>query len=437
MKPAAASSPMSERGFVLPAVVMFVIVLTILGLSLFTLSSYEAQFMNATLDETQAFYLANGAIDRARYLLTAPGHELSSVQTNRDPGVDYAVAIQDPYGNPDSVGDWTQNQTDPSPPILVRVVVEKNGYKRKLEALFDPSIVQQYDKLFSMSSPTRGLHVVEDPTGTTNNEYCVGLDGRLWQTYKGVSPPDGTDLYDWYGDIFDCYNNYITPEGTLNLNTTMVGTTVPFPQVQTFLAGFPAASDPGSGNSFDLFCYSQSESVGYFRSPGGLNITTGTDVTISVHGIAVWAFDHGFWSQNRKVTVTGTSKDMLVLVAHQDASANPLYGLWFDGGLDSRDVPVILVSDQRIMIDSQPSQNFRTTMGWVSMYAPSAWIRGPKLVGTKESPANLFLYYHPANNANAEHSLDNLFDKRALPNVNGPRNSLAYKPGTWREFPTN
>ena len=36
MKPAAASWPTSERGFVLPGVVMFVIVLTILGLSLFT-----------------------------------------------------------------------------------------------------------------------------------------------------------------------------------------------------------------------------------------------------------------------------------------------------------------------------------------------------------------------------------------------------------------
>jgi hypothetical protein len=137
------------------------------------------------------------------------------------------------------------------------------------------------------------------------------------------------------------------------------------------------------------------------------------------------------------VTVNGNSKAMLVLVAHQDPSANPLYGMWFDGGLHSPTVPVILVSDQRIFIDSQPSQNFSTTMAWVSMYAPSAWIRGPKLVGTEDSPANLFLYYHPANNADAEHSLDNLFDKRALPNVNGPRNSLAYKPGTWRELPTN
>ena len=126
-----------------------------------------------------------------------------------------------------------------------------------------------------------------------------------------------------------------------------------------------------------------------------------------------------------------------MLVAHQDPSANPPYGLWFDGGLDSPIVPVILVSDRQITIDSNPSENSQHHDGMGEHVRPSASIRGPKLVGPKESPANLFLYYHPANNANAEHSLDNLFDMRALPNVNGPRNSLAYKPGTWRELPTN
>src|SRR5262245_6741389 len=101
----------SERGFVLPGVVMFVIVLTILGLSLFALSSYEAQFMNATLDETQAFYLANGAIDRAKFLLTST-YQLQIVSANRGAGVDSAIAIQDPYGNhgtPIVSGDWRNN----------------------------------------------------------------------------------------------------------------------------------------------------------------------------------------------------------------------------------------------------------------------------------------------------------------------------------------
>src|SRR5262249_38055573 len=101
-----------ERGFVLPGVVMFVIVLTILGLSLFALSSYEAQFMNATLDQTQAFYFANGAIDRARYLLTST-YRLQDVASNLGAGVDSAIAIQDPYGNPNSAGDWRQNTTTP------------------------------------------------------------------------------------------------------------------------------------------------------------------------------------------------------------------------------------------------------------------------------------------------------------------------------------
>ncbi len=49
-----------ERGFVLVAVVMFVLALTILGFSLYGLSSYEGQFLSRSLATQQSLYRAEG-----------------------------------------------------------------------------------------------------------------------------------------------------------------------------------------------------------------------------------------------------------------------------------------------------------------------------------------------------------------------------------------
>jgi hypothetical protein len=59
-------SPEDDRGFVIVGVVMFVLALTILGLSLFSLSSYESQFLNRSLAREQACGLQHpfGGVDR-------------------------------------------------------------------------------------------------------------------------------------------------------------------------------------------------------------------------------------------------------------------------------------------------------------------------------------------------------------------------------------
>ena len=55
-------------------VVMFVLALTILGISLFGLSSYEAQFFGTSSDGSQAFYSAVGGIERAKFVLARKKH---------------------------------------------------------------------------------------------------------------------------------------------------------------------------------------------------------------------------------------------------------------------------------------------------------------------------------------------------------------------------
>jgi len=417
---------LGERGFVLPGVVMFVIVLTILGLSLFALSSYEAQFMNRTLDETQAFYLANGAIDRARYLLIST-RRLESVAANLGTGVDSAIAIQDPYGTRKLTGVWT-NSTDP---ILVRVTADKNGYRRSLEAQFDPNVLQQYDNLFDMSRTTKGLQVVDTLINYPPTEpKRVVLRGVLWQTYDGPT---------WHEDIFDLNDlSYSSDRDELLFHHLPSDgyPLVPAPQVaafisQYFASGAPKAVSGSVGSvSLDAIAASPLDSVAFFRTSGATH-NTDPNPNIVVRGRAVWMFDSGFRA-DRTISVTGSGSDMLILVARAPNPAdltNP--GIWLDGGIDSPNVPVIIVSDARVLIANQPSANFNTTVNWMSLYAWDAQIAGPKI----NSPS-LLTFLH-VDTPGAEASLERLFQRRALPNVNGPRNSLAYKPGTWRELPTN
>ena len=49
-----AEAPAEARGFMLVGVVMFMLALTILGMSLFALSSYEAQFYTASASREQS-----------------------------------------------------------------------------------------------------------------------------------------------------------------------------------------------------------------------------------------------------------------------------------------------------------------------------------------------------------------------------------------------
>jgi Tfp pilus assembly protein PilX len=92
-------APSQARGFILVGVTMFVIVLTILGLSLFSLSGFEAQFLNDSMERQQAFYSASGGIERAKWVLLRPNAKLQDVKNNLPlDGVVYAAATQAPSG---------------------------------------------------------------------------------------------------------------------------------------------------------------------------------------------------------------------------------------------------------------------------------------------------------------------------------------------------
>src|SRR5262249_2977160 len=127
-----------ERGFVLVGVVMFVLALTILGLSLFSLSSYEAQFLTRSFDSDQAFYAAQSGIEHAKFVI-AKQRKLVDVSTSLFPApeVVYARAART-----DTVPMDTTSSIDafpPGTPISIRVMASVNGVRRMIEASYIPS----------------------------------------------------------------------------------------------------------------------------------------------------------------------------------------------------------------------------------------------------------------------------------------------------------
>ena len=420
----------AQAGFILPGVIMFIFVLTLIGLSLFALSSYEAQFMYASIDNSQAFYDASGAIDRARFLLGATKN-LSSVGGMAGSGnVTYAVAKQGPFPSVDSLGPWT----DKPDPILIRVLVDRvdsnnKHHRRFLEGSFDPNNVEQYDKLFSMSSTTRGLVVPDDDNSALQ---CV-LRGILWQTYAGTGP---FPIPHWHSDIYDLHpwdpsqdpaekSNLFGPSGGEEVGAGYPP--VPAPQVATFLATNFAAGVPPQEPTPDNYVLDASGAPDNFKyfSTSSLAVH-GPGPSVEVHGTAVWMFSQGL-HVDRTLSVVGTAQDMLVLCVKGPAASEDVPALLLDGGIDSPNVPVVLVSDHRIILDNNPNGDFNTSVNWLNVYAPSAWVWGPK-----EGTGKLLNYFH-GTSPQAEASLEKLFRLRALPNVTGPKGVVSFRSGSWRD----
>jgi hypothetical protein len=407
---------------------MFVIVLTIIGLSLFALSSYESQFLNASLDQARAFYEANGAVDRARYLLAAT-QRLETVSANLGTDVDTASATQG--GRDSGPVDWSLT----ADPVVIRVLVNRNGHTRSLEASFDPNSMEPYDRLLSLWSDTWGL-VVPSSGATWYSNQATYLNGVLSQNYR-VGPTWQTNISPLQGGSW------------LPVDSASV---VPPAEVETFVdqkigTATPAQPNGGSNNySFDAS--GSSDGVIFVKSefnPANdpnfsLNITTGPAVDIYVTGIVVWLFDHGLRSA-RTITVHGGVNDMLVLCARpsdwmdQEAPRDhAVYvGIDLHSGINSPNAPVILVSDGYVSIDSFDNAgndgNVSSTVSWMNIYAPQARIRGPNGTGG----AYDLRFVHPMPYSPAENNLQKLVNLRDLPNAEGPRHYLTLKAGTWRD----
>lgn len=343
----------ASGGFVLVGVVMFVLALTILGLSLYALSSYEAVFLGQTHDSNAALYRAQGGLAMCSSIL----EEASRLDTLRalqpfpaSTGIVHAYAYKtspaDSSG-PFNAGDIitlvvTAGQGDAERVVSARYVAGGNldPYKRLFTV--GPGGVDVDDEGPTFASAVRTIYVGNPASGTLSAQPdSAWRDTITWLPFP--RPP---------------FRSTTLP--ALDVS----GFRAAHPQASAFtpVQTPPAGSPPTTTLTFDQ----HASGIGLYYGP----VTTATypgwtfrafnaGATLKVKGTAIWILPGGLRS-DYAITVqpTVTASATLVIVGSPmspprspAATLGPVdVGIYSLGGLNvpGNDVNVILVSDGAI-----------------------------------------------------------------------------------------
>lgn len=363
----------SEPGFVLIGVVVFVLALTILGISLFGLSSFEAQFMTGSIDDSQAFYAASGGIDRARFALTATGR-LESVQVNLPQWVDSTVAYQQQSSDTVTSGPVEWGGDD----ILIRAWAHEKGRTRVVEARFDPAINDDhYRRLFTVS---RSVDVADMSGSRARTQLSgeivlpVGAD-TSWSPGTPTADPTG-----------------LVPA----LQRPIIERAVPAPDLTTYFAQHWGAAQPVDETTIEAnraYLFTSNGAVPRYYSSAGSAANNfsvyfqgiGANPTFTVSGPVVWMLDKGFRSDTRVDIVPDPLRTDNVLIMVAKPGTDPGYpdnAIWFFAGLHSPSVPLFLVSDHAVWIEFFNNPAGFGYVGYLSVYAQDVRVLGPFDVST-------------------------------------------------------
>ncbi len=430
-----------ETGFVLVGVVIFVLALTIIGISLFSLSSYEAQYLQLSLDGERSFQAAMGGIERAKFVLEQWGSRFEDVKQDAPPGT-WAVAWDVEGGLIDSTDgtvDW-----DTGNPVFIRVAAGDGTARRIVEAWFRPSSAQNYYRqLITIGGGIEvrrfGFFPATDRSGT------ILLDGPIWET-------SGQPIGDW--------RQWLDHPWPDSVQTTPQ---VPVPGVHEFIAAHANGTQPvitHHGDPTDPL----STYVSRFALTGGASqplYTTSDDTSdptwsfyegmsidlneVRVSGCVVWLFPRGVrFFQPVQIEGTGApGADCLVIVAGRngptpntdhDEDGLATAGIWFNGGLQSG-IPLVLVSDGKVVIWHDNNYAGGSTAdswaGDLSIFAESVNLMGPE--PHHGAFHNSMRFYRQDHGRLNQRFLPMLLGNGALPNLTSETgHRLALQAGTWR-----
>jgi hypothetical protein len=413
-------------GFVLVGVVMFVLALTILGLSLFSLSGYEAEFLAQSHDSGQALETALSGVQHARFVL-ARRRNLEDVGTYLFPeGVVYSRARRTD-GSQDSTG--SLDAVPPGEPIEIRVLADVIGERRMVQTHVLPIQTPQiYKRLMTI---TDSLYARSDAAGGGSACGRYNFFGQVWE--------GGAAGNAWMG----CVNGEsVSP---------LPQASIPVPDLASFFAKYLAgATDIQVGHTGTVKAYTiplvgpdPPPSVNYFRTidnPGPdmlsdlhIPLYVGFENKILVDGWVVWMLPRGLRLDGHFV-VEGTADDCLIIVAGKsyddDAPPTPnaRFGIEFSASLTSANVPVILVTDRWVFLEHFAWSSQPSGASYISVFAKGASFWGP-------SGSFMTLSHAPGDPRDAPGGLiDQLCEQGALPNSES--GSVRFQPvaGTWQEL---
>lgn len=429
--------PRREHGFVLVGVIIFVLALTILALSLYGLSGFEAQFLEQNVAHDQAFYRAESGQELVKELLSQTLPDSSYYLQNAHKaigieGVVDATAWQMNGANPITAGlvDWSQ-------PVYINVKAAYGGETRTVEGQFigaprrDP-----YQQLITSSNWIQYGDPQDPRPGYLNLTSRVGtvtMVGRVWQDSTAAPNTSWQSLVNWTSGPPLLRDPAPTPLATEFINQNLPGATA--------LPGSPLSvsmsADPAQ--PFTCFVGPPTLSVDYGTQYGphfSLYVGPGTQVFATVRGTCVWLFPYGV-RFDAQFHVSGTGPNPVLIIVAGPNGANPNGGLpgyadrgiWFFNGLDvGNNTTVYLVTDGVTDLEGLNGLDANSNMNNLSIFTHGLFFAGPCAppLGNK----SWTMQYAPGMDALAQ-QLESL---GALPASGGlPTSTFTLVPGSWRE----
>jgi len=392
-----------ERGFILVGVVTFMLALTILGLSLFALSSYEAQFFYAATAREQSLQNSESGMELVKTLLAEAGSKgLEDAHlAEGEMGVTSAMAYQWRSASNDDT--TSHGPVDWDSTMVIVVSARSGGVERTLQARYIPGVVENpYQRLL-----TAGQGVSVD----TKNSVEPELSGRVWQPVASDADTAWTSDVDW---------------GT---GRPVERGTPPTPMAKAFVESqlTSAQPPPKTGNDYLIEFVGKGASPTFFSSPPSpstndddadrYSFYADDDLDIMVQDVAVWVVgraDPGgaqgaYFKKHVQVKPkTSGGTGTLVIVA-KAGYANR--GIWFKGGLEVADgVQVYLVSEGDVAIVHDNENDESTDAGMISIVA------GGRIVIGGPDSGGFNLKYDPSS---MDVLAEQLLAQGALPQVAG------------------
>jgi hypothetical protein len=427
--------PDDERGFILVGVVTFMLALTILGLSLFALSSYEAQFYHSTAAREQSLQNCESGMNLVQALLETrfPRNLENARLAVGQFGITRAIAYQhqgSPVNDTASTGpvDWADT-------LYIEVSARSGSAERTIRAAYTPvTNANPYQRLITTGE---GIDV---NTINSTNPWTFQMSGRVWQYVQSAADTAWTSELTWTS------GRPVDP------------TLTPMPLADAFvdqrLAGTTSTPYfdpvPDAYEHVRMAFLNTEEEPWFFRSPpsdddararaepefSAYTFYSFHSTDITVRGTAVWVVPAGVCFR-RTVSIRGhddESSNNLIIVARRNGR-HPGYedrGIWFQGGIDltpnrdGRYPRVYLVSEGDIGLTHHHSVGTSKQARRVSIVAG-----GRVELGGPEGGEHYELGY----NASIMDALaDRLLAEGALPNyAGGSATAFGVLRGHWAE----
>jgi hypothetical protein len=329
-----------ERGFILVGVVTFMLALTILGLSLFALSSYEAQFFHSSAAREQSLQNCESGMSLVQALLETrfPRNLENARLAVGQFGITRAIAYQhqgSPVNDTASTGpvDWADT-------LYIEVSAKSGSAERTVRAAYTPvTNANPYQRLITTG---KGIDV---NTINSTNPATFHMSGRVWQHVQSASDTAWTRALEWTSGRPVDPTPTPTPLADAFVDARLAGElSVPTLWMEE------VESQPGNEHWKMEFLNADQEEPAFFRSPpspGGQSESqpefaaytfyTFLSTDITVRGTVVWVVPDGICFR-RTVSVQGhdlESENNLVIVARRNGR-HPGYedrGIWFQGGI--------------------------------------------------------------------------------------------------------